>query len=100
MKHGSCIINTARGELIDTMALYEAIQSGKLAGCALDVHECERVTLNMSINPIKSLESADKNCIQKALIIQKLAICSQEWTFTMVKSLLKWQKIFLFKMQG
>lgn len=73
MKQGACIINTARGELIDTMALYDAIQTGKLSGCALDVHECERVTLNMSINPIKSLENADKTCIQKAMITQKLA---------------------------
>ena len=73
MKHGCSIINTARGELIDTMALYDALQSGKIAGCALDVHECERVTLNMSINPVKSIETADKTCIQKALITQKLA---------------------------
>lgn len=73
MKQGSCIINTARGELIDTIALYDALQSGKLSGCALDVHECERVTLNMSINPIKSIETADKSCIQKAMITQKLA---------------------------
>ena len=73
MKEGAYFINTARGELIDTMALYDAIQSGKISGCALDVHECERVTLNMSINPVKSIENADKTCIQKALITQKLA---------------------------
>lgn len=73
MKPGCSIINTARGELIDTMALYDALQNGKISGCALDVHECESVTLNMSINPIKSVEKADKNCMQKALITQKLA---------------------------
>ncbi len=73
MKHGAYIINTARGELIDIVALYDALQTGKIAGCALDVHECEGVVLNVSRNPLLNIESADKNCIQRALITQKLA---------------------------
>jgi len=41
MKDGVRIINCARGGIIDEQALYEAIQSGKVAGVALDVFEEE-----------------------------------------------------------
>lgn len=42
-KHGVLIINTARGRLIDTRALSEAMESGVVAGAGLDVIEDERV---------------------------------------------------------
>jgi D-lactate dehydrogenase len=41
MKDGVMIINTARGELIDTNALIEALDSKKFGGVALDVLEGE-----------------------------------------------------------
>ncbi|GAB7127124.1 2-hydroxyacid dehydrogenase [Silvimonas sp. JCM 19000] len=41
MKHGSVIINTSRGGLIDTKALLRALKTGKLFGVGLDVYEYE-----------------------------------------------------------
>ncbi|MFN4131636.1 MAG: phosphoglycerate dehydrogenase [Caldimicrobium sp.] len=43
MKEGVYIINCARGGIIDEEALFEAINSGKVAGAALDVFEKEPV---------------------------------------------------------
>lgn len=41
MKDGVFIINTARGEMVDEDALYDAVKNGKVAGAALDVYQEE-----------------------------------------------------------
>lgn len=40
-RHGACLVNCGRGDLIDLAALQTAVETGKLAGAALDVTEPE-----------------------------------------------------------
>lgn len=41
VRQGAYLINTSRGQLVDTTALIQALKSGHLGGVALDVYEEE-----------------------------------------------------------
>ena len=66
MKRGSTLINTSRGELVDTLALVNALQSGHLGGAAIDVIEDEslldvdeeEMLLRKGRTPKRTLENA------------------------------------------
>ena len=52
MKRGAVVVNLARGDLIDTAALVAALQSGHLAGAAIDVCDPEPIPTD---SPLRSL---------------------------------------------
>ena len=55
MKPTAIIINTARGGLIDTVALAEALQSGVIAGAGLDVFDPEPLSME---HPLRNCRNA------------------------------------------
>lgn len=71
MKDGVYIINTARGELLDIVALYENLMSGKVQGAALDVLECEYLAVKQD-SVVEDIKVANAKCVTSALITQKL----------------------------
>ncbi len=56
MKRGATFINTARGPIVDQMALYNALKSGQIRAAALDVTDPEPLPME---NPLHTLE----NCL-------------------------------------
>lgn len=56
MKDGACIVNAARGGVLDEIALVKAIENGKIAHAALDVFEKEPTPeIQLLMNPNISL---------------------------------------------
>lgn len=70
MKKNAVVINTARGELIDSRALYDALSSGRIFGAGLDVLEAE----NMLIQPdlILDFDYLQDDIIRQTLLNERL----------------------------
>ena len=80
------IINTSRGKVIDTAALTMALQSGQVAGAALDVLENENLS-SFSPNETKQFETL--NSMHNVLITPHIAGYSQEAFYKMSVVLLE-----------
>lgn len=53
MKSSAILVNVARGPVVDTQALYEALTEGKIAAAGLDVLEKEPISKDNPLNEIK-----------------------------------------------
>jgi D-3-phosphoglycerate dehydrogenase len=94
MKSDAVIINLARGPIVDEKALIDALQTGRIAGAALDVFEQEPLPGD---NPLKSMsnvmlaphnsnsspeawERVHQNTVQNLLRELEKELCHSEWT--------------------
>ncbi|OHX51836.1 D-glycerate dehydrogenase, partial [Planococcus salinarum] len=55
MKNTACLINAARGGIVDEEALYEALKSGSIWAAGLDVFEQEPLTLDSKLLELENL---------------------------------------------
>ncbi len=53
MKQSAVLVNVARGPVVDTQALYEALTQGQIAAAGLDVLEKEPISRDNPLNEIK-----------------------------------------------
>ena len=84
MKPGACLINTARGAILDENALYDALTSGHLGAAALDVFEREpyspedpgkdlRSLTNCLMTPHVGSNTAESNyCLVKLKLLDRV----------------------------
>lgn len=71
MKKGVVIINTARGEIIDTYCLYKALKEKIVSYAAMDVMECEDVLYENKENKI-DINLIKEKCFKNHYVAYKL----------------------------
>ena len=59
MKNSACLINCARGGIVNEDDLYEALKRGEIAGAGLDVFETETLNPNEPLDPNCKLYTLD-----------------------------------------
>jgi D-3-phosphoglycerate dehydrogenase len=59
MKPPAILVNTSRGGLVDTQALYEALKDGRINSAGLDVHEAEPPPSDYSIYQLDNVVISD-----------------------------------------
>lgn len=91
MKDGVFLVNTARGSLIDTGALLDAVESGRIGGAALDVVENETGLYynDLSTNVLPNRELAVLKSYPNVLVTPHFAFYTDQAVKDMVENSVK-----------
>lgn len=87
MKNTAILVNVARGPVVDTQALYEALMTGQIAAAGLDVLEKEPIAKD---NPLGSITDSTK-----LIITPHMAWASKEARTRLVEEVVKNIEAFL-----
>lgn len=96
MKDGALLVNTARGELVDTDALVEAIESGKLGGAGIDTVEQEENVCHVDLrtNIVSKRNLFYLKQFPNVVYTPHQAFFTEEATVAMVESNLESLRLF------
>ena len=88
MKPGAILVNAARGSLVDTGALLDALESGHLGGAALDTieHEANLYYLDRSRDVLPNRDRAALMALPNAIVTPHMAFYTAEDVEGMVRS--------------
>ena len=78
MKPAACLINAARGGVVDEQSLYQALKDGNLAGAALDVYENEPPNPDLSFFGMENVVLTPHIAAMTDLALINMAIDSAE----------------------
>lgn len=97
MKEDVILINTSRGPLVDSMALIDALESGKIFGIGLDVLEGDREIYyrDYKYEVIPHREMAILNAMPNVLMLPHMAFYTDQAVSDMVKHSLESCRQFL-----
>ena len=73
MKKGSVIVNVGRGAVVDENALYNALNSGKLLGAAIDVFDKEPLNAQSPLWNMENFYFSPHNSLNSNLNGEKMA---------------------------
>ena len=88
MRQGAVLVNAARGSLVDTGALVEALESGRLGGAALDTieHEEGLCYLDRSRDALPNRDRAVLSALPNVIVSPHMAFYTDEDVAGMVRS--------------
>ena len=72
MKSSACIINAARGAIIDEDAMADALKNGKIAGAGLDVFSKEPLPLDSDLAKLKNVVITPHTAFYTAEALERL----------------------------
>lgn len=97
MKPGSLLINTARGALVDSDALIDALESGRLAGAGLDVIDGDQSIYyrDHGMSVISNRQKAILDAMPNVLMLPHLGYLTDQALWDMVENSLRAAKAWM-----